>query len=379
MGAGRLAALVLAVPSLLIGTACAPTTPISGSTLMIRQSADSVQTIVQAPSTIGVADSDLYGQPEDQVDRALDRVAAVGITTVRLMVPWAGVEARPNVYDWKLVDRTVNAAAARGLTVLATLNATPAWATTPGTPMLSGRPKATSDYGRFAGAVAARYRGKISAYEIWNEPNASFFYKPNPDPAGYTQLLKSAYPAIKTADPTAIVVTGGLGAIVDHGAMAVDAVKFVKGMYAAGAADYFDALGYHPYQYTMMFSDGDYHPDSPTNQLANIRQVMLDNEDRNKKIWATEYGEPSSIAGETAQATFLADMLKNWKRLPYAGPVYVYTVRDRNSSSAESVDTLGLFRSDGTPKPALDAVEVALRDDAARPPSQVLGTTPPPR
>ena len=270
-----------------------------------------------------------------------------------------------------------NAAAARGLTVLATLNATPAWAVVPGTPVLSGRPASAADYGRFAGEVATRYRGRIAAYEIWNEPNAAYFYKPTPDPAGYTDLLKADYPAIKAADHHASVVTGGLGAIVDHGEMAVDAVKFVKGMYAAGARDYFDALGYHPYQYSMMFSEGGYHPDSPVSQLANIRRVMLDNGDRAKKIWATEYGEPSSIAGEGGQAVYLADMLKNWKRLPYAGPVYVYTVRDRDSRSAESVDTLGLFRHDGTPKPALDAVTVALRDDAARPPSRVLGDTEP--
>ena len=128
-------------------------------------------------------------------------------------------------------------------------------------------PRPPAAFGVFAGKVAEHFRGKVSAYEIWNEPNGAAFFAPAPDPAGYTDLLKAAYPSIKAADPSALVVTGGLGAVVDYTTIAMDPVKFVSGMYAAGAKDFFDALAYHPYQYTMKFSES-WHPDAPINQLS---------------------------------------------------------------------------------------------------------------
>jgi hypothetical protein len=38
---------------------------------------------------------------------------------------------------------------------------------------VAGRPAAPTIFGRFAGAVATHFRGRIAAYEIWNEPNAA--------------------------------------------------------------------------------------------------------------------------------------------------------------------------------------------------------------
>ena len=286
-------------------------------------------------------------------------IKRLGVTTVRLLVPWAAIEPTPDSFDWTMVDKTVDAVAAQGISILATLNSPPGWAVVPGQQPIVGRPASAAAFGRFAGRVADHYRGKISAYEIWNEPNGAAFFAPAPDPEGYVDLLKAAYPAIKTADHSATVVTGGLGAIIDYSTIAMDPVTFVSRMYAAGAKGFFDALSYHPYQYTMKFS-ASWHPDAPLNQLAGIRQLMMANGDADEKVWATEYGEPSSVVGEAAQAAFLDDMLSKWRNLPYAGPVYVYTMRDRNSLSTAAEDTLGIHRSDGTAKPAEQVVVAHL-------------------
>jgi putative intracellular protease/amidase len=283
-------------------------------------------------------------------------MTSAGVHDLRIMVPWAAIERQPGQYDWTTVDRMVDAAVSQHVSVLATLNSPPAWAVEPGQPPVTGRPDSPAVFGRFAGAVAAHYRGKVSAYEIWNEPNSTAFFEPAPDPAGYVDLLKAAYPAIKAADPSAVVVSGGLGPLVDRPSVAIDAVEFVRDMYAAGAKNYFDALAYHPYQYTMKFSEAGYHPDSPINQLAGMRDLMLLNGDLGKRIWATEYGEPSVPVGEAQQAAYLADMLGKWRTIPYAGPLYVYTMRDRNSLSRDPEDTLGIYRSDGTAKPAADVI-----------------------
>jgi polysaccharide biosynthesis protein PslG len=307
--------------------------------------------VAKLPITVGIADSDLLGLPRDEVVKAVELMKQLGVTTVRLLVPWAAIERTPDSYDWSMVDKTVDAVVAQRMSILATLNSTPAWAVVPGQPAIAGRPASPAAFGSFAGRVAEHFRGKVSAYEIWNEPNGAAFFAPAPDPAGYTELLKTAYPAIKAADPSAVVVAAGLGSVMDFSTILMNPVRFVSTMYASGAKDFFDALAFHPYQYTTKFTDS-VHPAAPINQLSGMRQLMLDNGDAHKKIWATEYGEPSSEVGEAAQAEFLADMLGKWRDLPYAGPVYVYTMRDRNSQSREPDDTLGIFRSDGTAKPA---------------------------
>jgi hypothetical protein len=344
---------------LLAGCAQGADPPHPAANLRAYDVADAAPAIPQLPSTVGMADSDLLALPPNQVVRAVALMKASGVSTVRLLIPWTAIQHTPDSYDWSMVDKTVDAAAAQHISILATVNSPPAWAVLPGQPPVAGRPASPAAFGRFAGKVAEHFRGKVSAYEIWNEPNAASFFAPSPDPAGYVDLLKAAYPAIKAADPSALVVTGGLGAIIDFATIAIDPVKFVTAMYAAGAKDYFDAISFHPYQYTMKFSES-WHPDAPLNQLAGIRQAMILNGDAGKRVWATEYGEPSSVVGETAQAVYLEDMLSKWSQLPYAGPVYVYTVRDRDSLSTQPEDTLGIYRSDGTPKPVERVVQARL-------------------
>jgi len=93
------------------------------------------------------------------------------------------------------------------------------------------------------------------------------------------------------------------------------------------------------------------------NQLNDVRKRMVDNGDGGKKIWTTEYGEPASVVDEGAQAAYLTDFLTKWRTLPYAGPAYLYTTRDRNTGSGAADDTFGVYRSDWTPKPAQQAVQ----------------------
>jgi hypothetical protein len=307
--------------------------------------------------TIGFADSDLYGMTPAQIDAQLDQMQALGVNNVRIMIPWAGVEPAPNTYDWSTVDYMVNAADSRGMGVLGVLNSSPAWAVAPGEQPLSGAPASPAAYGDFAGLVAQRYAGKVGAYEIWNEPNAFFFYSPKPDPAGYTELLKAAYPEIKAADPNATVIGGVTGAVVDYGDVIMNPVTFVNGIYDAGGEGYFDALSFHPYLYSLPFSQGAPYPQSPLTQLQDMRAVMVANGDADKQIWASEYGEPTSEVSEADQAAYLQDMLTTWRGLGYTGPAFVWTLQDRATGSTNPDDTFGVIRSDGTLKPAAYVIQ----------------------
>jgi hypothetical protein len=308
--------------------------------------------IDESNTTIGIADSDLYFASPAEVDAALDQMQAMGVNTVRIGIPWAGINPIPGYYNWSQSDYMINAADARGMGVLAVITTTPGWANDPSAPGVYGHPASPADFGTFAGLAAQRYAGKVGAYEIWNEPNAATYYGPQPDPAGYTQLLKAAYPAIKAADPDATVIGGVVGSTVTYQNLTLNPVTFVDEMYQDGAQGYFDALSFHPYQYTTPFSAGGFHPDSPINQLADIRDLMVANGDAGKTIWASEYGEPSSVGGDAQQAAYLQDMLTTWRTLNYTGPAFVYTLEDDKTGSTNPDETLGLIRDDGSWKPA---------------------------
>lgn len=245
-----------------------------------------VAAIVDSPNTVGISDTDLYWDGNDpaSVDQALDRMQALGVQNIRIGVPWAGVEPADGYYDWSSVDAMVNAADARGMGVLAVVSTSPAWTRGANTTVYAP-PSDPNAYAAFLRTLSSRYAGKIGAYEVWNEPNYYVAYSPAPDAAGYTALLKAAYPAIKAGDPNAEVIGGVLGSTLTWGTYTENPVDYVQQMYAAGAAGSFDALSFHPYQNTLMFSQGpSVSTESPLSQLTRIRDLMSANGDASKEI-----------------------------------------------------------------------------------------------
>ncbi|SNT01345.1 cellulase family glycosylhydrolase [Rhodococcoides kyotonense] len=318
------------------------------------------------PTTVGVSDSGaLLWSSDAELNTTLSILDAAGIKSLRVSIPWASVEPVQNQLVWTAVDRVVNAVSARGISMLGIIAYTPAWATSPPGQPINTRPASPALFGQFAGKVAARYKGKIEAYEIWNEPNGAMFYGPSPDAAGYTDLLKSAYPAIKSADAGATVVGGVLGSVVDMAGVQ-NPVSFMQQMYAAGAGGKFDALSFHPYQYSLKFADGVYVDDSPARQVMDIRAAMVANGDGNKKIWATEYGVPTAVTSEEQQSDMITHFITKWQELPYAGPIYLYQLRDQQTGSADTEMTFGLLRSDWSGKPALWGVMSQLMNNVPR-------------
>jgi len=310
--------------------------------------------IVQSPTSIGSADSDLYNRSQADVDRTLDTLQAMGVQNVRIVIPWAGVQPlNLPFYNWANVDRMVNAAADRNMGVLAVLNSTPVWASDR---YLSGHPD-PNDFAKFAGLVADRYKGEISAYEVWNEPNALTFWNPV-DPVAYTHMLQAGYTAIKDEDPDALVVGGVVASLFSAGDVTINPQDFVAQMYAAGARGSFDAISFHPYHFTLEFSESGTHPAGALNQLEQIRQVMVDNGDGDLKVWATEYGLPTSqistgdVITEEQQAAFIEDFLRTWQTVDGTGPVFIYSTRDTLSGDPDIQKNFGFFYTDWTPKQA---------------------------
>ncbi|WP_418004235.1 hypothetical protein ACNO8X_03895 [Mycobacterium sp. PDNC021] len=302
--------------------------------------------IVSAPSTIGMADSSLYGMSQQDIDTTLDMLQAMGVQDVRVYIPWVYTQPLPNQYNWAPIDDIMNAAKARNMGVLAMVNSTPVWAGIDGNFPGAKTPDPVA-YANFMTQVATRYGKTISAYEVWNEVNCVCFYDPV-SPASYAQLLQAAYPAIKAADPAATVIAAGLGSVFSFGGTTMNPVDYVAQMYAAGAKGYFDAMAFHPYQETLKFSDGQGEVLTPYTQIQAIHDLMVVFGDGAKKIWITEYGVPTDHVSEQTQAEYIKDLIETWQTMSFGGPLFIYTTRDDQPGSGK----FGVFYADWIPKQA---------------------------
>jgi polysaccharide biosynthesis protein PslG len=377
-----IAVLPIAILCAYVSNLLAPTSPlprpVSAATYNIVETA----AINDDSTTIGIADSDMYNASPSEIEARFDEMEALGVNTVRVVIPWAAIKpAQPGSPletlfppDWDKMDFIVQEAQDRGFAVLGVLNATPYYGGQDGKGCLGcvGVAPDPTAFADFAAEVADRYKGAISAYEVWNEPNSYKSWSPAVDPEAYTEVLKAAYTAIKSADPNATVVAGVLGAVISFGGFTMDPVSFVKAMYADGAKGFFDALSYHPYNYDKTFAEQNPGFLSPLQMLLGMRQTMLDNGDDLIKIWASEYGLPTSLDPDQDQAyqdqlDFIRDFLNVWgdgltdaqlRQLPtkyrelaatwkdWIGPAFIYTLRDRLGKEATEQGSLGLFYFD---------------------------------
>src|SRR5438094_3864842 len=149
--------------------------------------------------------------------RDLQLAAGGGFHWVKQRFEWRNLEGKnKGNFEWNEPDRIVDAIQQSGLKIVARVDNQPRWASSsivwPG----SGPPDNPKDWSDFLTALASRYKGRIQAYEIWNEPNLDREWGRRPPNAGeYVQLLKASYDAIKRADSNAIVITAGLSPTTD--------------------------------------------------------------------------------------------------------------------------------------------------------------------
>jgi LysM repeat protein len=244
--------------------------------------------------------------------RDLGLIRDAGFTWVKQSFAWRDIEGSgKGHFDWSLADRVVHQVNEFGLDLIARVDRQPQWAGG-GYPQ-NGPPNNYQDYADFLFAMASRYKGRIRAYQIWNEPNLNVAGRSEwggrpPNPAEYTALLKVAYQAIKQADPDAMVISAGLSPTSRWDDQAMPDEEFLKGMYAAGAKPYFDVFGAHGAGYkvppetdpAVVARDpalNNYDP-SPEERkriycfrhVEDLRRIMVENGDGDKQIALLEFG-----------------------------------------------------------------------------------------
>ncbi len=318
--------------------------------------------------------------------QVMQMITGMGFGWIKQQVRWEYTEGAKGDYGFKSLDTLVTQANANGIKVLFSVVSAPKW-TRPGKPG-HGPPNNYQDMANFMGAMARHFKGRVHAYEIWNEQNLKREWEGAPLSASdYVRLLKVVYQAIKAADPNAKVISGALTPTgISDGVWAIDDRTYLQQMYNAGLKFYCDGVGAHPSGYAnppdVYYRGGDFDPsrgydDHPSfffqNTMVDYYNIMVNNGDGGKRIWATEFGWPT-VDGmgveanaeyafakditEQQQADYLVKAYQWARSWGHAGGMFLWNLNFWPAVGAENeMAKYSIVRGDWSPRPAYTALK----------------------
>jgi len=346
----------------------------------------------RAPIELGIQDDPLFVRmPEAygglgtgsllSAERPAPLARAAGARVVRINVPWASVAgARPqDPFDWRRYDEAVGRARAGGLRVQFTLTGpAPGWATADGRRGVR-RPDPAA-FARFAGAAAARFRGRVRRYALWNEPNWHSSLKPNRSAAAiYRRLYRHGFAAVRAADPQARILFGELAPMARPEA-AISPLRFLRDVTCRDrrlrarrrcAPLQADGFAHHPY--TLRWAPeypGPGRDDVTTGSLSRLtltldrlarRGALRSRTGRPLGLYLTEWGyhADSRRLGEPLRSRHVRRGLALMQAEPRVRQIVWYQLAGPPPSSRRIWDT-ALLDLDGTPRPVFSTLREAF-------------------
>ena len=316
------------------------------------------------------------------VDAGREAPAArrAGATWDRALFLWQVIQPNgPN--DWALdtyVDQArLKSTLSAGMPVVGVVQGTPGWAAGDWHDGASGVPTGLdypaddprNTFGQFMLRLARTYKGRITTWVIWNEPDflpgeSGTWWTWSGNTADFYHLLKTAYRAVKQVDPSATVVFPATTYFADavHGRelfLARVLQDASKDREAAANGYFFDAVGVNLY----CSLDAIY-------RVYGIYASILAQYQVHKPLWLTEtncpvYNDattPEPASGRITtdeQAAFLIEAVALARAAGYER-IGWYSMIDHDASSG-ILDRWGLLRADLSTRPAFLAFQVASR------------------
>ncbi|MEP7293488.1 MAG: LysM peptidoglycan-binding domain-containing protein [Chloroflexota bacterium] len=329
-------------------------------------------------------EADFDGQ---DVSSIVAQINGLGMHWAKLRLSWRALQPNAGSIDYTQLDAIIDGLNAGDLNVLLTITNAPDWARS--SALENGPPDDFGTYAAFVSEIAARYVGRVKAYEIWHEPNLRREWNSGAHPVSadsYADLLRGAYAAIKASDPGATVVSAGLAPTgFNDGINALDDRLYLARLYQVGLTQISDAVGAHPFGFAnpadilcCQAAPGvTTHFEHPSfyflNTLNDYRAIMVANGDINRKIWVTEFGwgtsEDTSAPPENSsfvsantleeQASYLTRAFELGAGSGFVGMMIAYNL---NSCTAQPTNTEACYYSltapNGTPRPAYNTLSM---------------------
>ncbi len=164
---------------------------------------------------------------------------------------WADIEPYPGRFEFDRLDAHVQQARTQGANVMLVLGSAARWSSArpnesgPYGPGSAAEPADMAAWERYVTAVARRYKGRITQYELWNEPYFSDLPADRGHPSAFftgtvatmVELARRTRAVLDREDPQAVLFTPGF----------VGSVQRFELFLAAGGARYVGGVSYHFY------------------------------------------------------------------------------------------------------------------------------------
>jgi polysaccharide biosynthesis protein PslG len=283
----------------------------------------------------------------------LDLIAAAGFKFTRMDFSWAETERQKGIYDWSAYDELVAHLERRGLRPYFIFDySNPLYEQ-----MVPGRdsglvlasprgPESVAAFARWTAAAAKHFRGHRVVWEIWNEPNGSF-WDPKADVKAYTALALATARAVRAADPHATILAPATSGF-DW--------PFMEAFLKSGVLQYLDGVSVHPYRRP------DQPPETAAGDYERLRGLIAANQPPSRSgtipIISGEWGYSTCVNGVTleTQAVFCArqQLANSLSGVPIS---IWYDWKNDGDDPKENEHNFGTVRSDLTPKPAYTAIK----------------------
>ncbi len=287
----------------------------------------------------GIASHAWWLDPEVYGGQLLPALDELQVTTVRLSIDWKVFEPEPGVWDWSVYDRVLGELARRNILIVADFSTIPAWASTDPTscaipPLEVPTCQLREDmYDEFANAMRAaieRYAW-IEHWEFWNEPELwTYLGKDGPL---YVRHLRMFYDIAHEVNPQVTVA-----------AQTLVGPEYMDWLYNISDAEYgddnepWDAVSVHPYNWYYVPTAGEPPLEINYDRVLQLRQMMIERGDADKKIWITEFGWTNDEEWQARNLPVTLDWLQSQ---PYIEFAHLHMLHDWNE---EPQDQFGLMR-----------------------------------
>ena len=178
-------------------------------------------------------------------EKAYDKIAALGVKWARIQSGWAKTERQKGVYDFQWLDTIVDNLLRRGMIPWICLcygnglyddTAAKMFGAVGCPPIHSAEAEAA--WAAYVSALTAHYKGRVTHYEIWNEPDGKWCWKHGPSGTEYGRFAVETARAVRQGDPDAYVIGG---------AVCFRDISYINAAFDAGMGPYIDGLSFHEY------------------------------------------------------------------------------------------------------------------------------------
>ncbi len=279
----------------------------------------------------------------EDLPEMMGHLQALGMGWVKVQVSWKLYESEPGQYTdrFEELDKLVELAAANDIRVLLSVSKAPEWSRP--TTEMDGPPIANAHYTEFMAFLAGRYKGRVAAYELWNEPNLQREWNGSPlSAADLVRLIGAGAAGVRTADPDAILISAAPATTgINDGLTATDDRVFLRGMLEAGIGEYVNAVGVHPYGWANPpdskvtapdpgVPSHNNHPSFFFAETLDDYTALLEEYGVERPLWVTEFGWGSfegieDDEGDPASPPAGAEFMNNvseWQQAQYITRAY---------------------------------------------------------